>query len=171
MTLEDKLFSFDGRLRRRDFWLLGIGLGLIQVVLAQMLIYLMVGPQALLAAGPDAMLSFSLPMAINLIVTLVFLWPTLALIAKRKHDRGGSAAIFIFLELAWIALTFFPVGMVTANEATAVLTRLLLGALSLPIGIWFLVDLGILDGTSGDNEYGPSPKGADRTATMIAAFE
>jgi uncharacterized membrane protein YhaH (DUF805 family) len=173
MTLEDKLFSFEGRLRRRDYWLLGISLGLLQVLLAQGLIFSMVGPQATFIGGPGALQAAQapLPWAITAIVSVVFLWPGMALMVKRCHDRNHSATLFVFVQLLWLMLNFLPVKSLIANQATVLLVTLLFGAISLGIGLWFLVDLGILDGTPGDNEFGPSPKGADRSATMIAAFE
>jgi uncharacterized membrane protein YhaH (DUF805 family) len=173
MTLEDKLFGFEGRLRRRDYWLLGIMLGFIQVLLAQVLIFAMVGPQATMLGGAAALQRAQdpLPAAIDVIVSLIFLWPGLALLVKRCHDRNHSASLMVLMQVLWVASAQAPVKSLVANEATAVLIGLVFGAFSLVIAIWFLVDLGILDGTPGDNDYGPSPKGADRTTSMIAAFE
>jgi uncharacterized membrane protein YhaH (DUF805 family) len=79
--------------------------------------------------------------------------------------------LFVFVQLVWIVLFLLPVKSLFGNQATAMLVSLLIGAVSLGICLWMLVDLGFLDGTPGDNEYGPSPKGADRAATLIAAFE
>jgi uncharacterized membrane protein YhaH (DUF805 family) len=173
MTLEDKLFGFEGRLRRRDYWLLGLALGFVQVLLAQALVFAMVGPQATMLAGAAALENAQapLPAAINAIVSLGFLWPGLALLVKRCHDRNHTAAVMVVAQVLWIAAALLPVKTFIANEATAMLVTLGFGAASLGVALWFLVDLGILDGTPGDNEYGPSPKGADRSASLIAAFE
>ena len=173
MTLEDKLFSFEGRLRRRDYWLLGLGLGFTQVLLAQALIFVMVGPQATMLAGAAALQRAQdpLPAVIDAIVSLLFLWPGLALLVKRCHDRNHSAVLMVVMQVLWIAVALFPVKNFVANPATVVLVTLLFGAISLGVALWFLIDLGILDGTPGDNEYGPSPKGADRIATLLAAYE
>jgi len=56
-----------------------------------------------------------------------FLWSLAALIVKRLHDRGRSAA-----SLLWVLL---PV----------------LGPL------WLVFNLGFRKGTDGDNQYGPDP--------------
>ena len=69
---------------------------------------------------------------IQTVVTLALLWPILSGHAKRCHDRGRSAW-FILINLIPI------VG-----------------------GIWFLVELGFLRGTVGDNRFGTDP--AIRTA-------
>ena len=58
---------------------------------------------------------------------LLLIYPAVALYAKRCHDRNKSAW--------WLLLLIVPV-----------------------IGfIWFIIDLGILEGTKGDNSYGPDP--------------
>lgn len=173
MTLEDKLFGFEGRLRRRDYWLLGIMLGFIQVTLAQVLIFAMVGPDATMLGGAAALQRAQdpLPAAIDIIVSLLFLWPGLALLVKRCHDRNHSAAPMVVIQVLWVLAGQFPAKSFIANEATVMLIGLVFGLFSLVVAIWFLIDLGILDGTPGDNDYGPSPKGADRSATLIAAFE
>lgn len=65
--------------------------------------------------------------AVGMIVALVLLWVGLAVGAKRCHDRGKSGW--------WQLLLIVPlVGIV-----------------------WFIVDLGILEGTEGENQYGSDP--------------
>ena len=76
-----------------------------------------------MAAG-QAMAMPSVPM---LIVYVIFLYPWLALYAKRWHDRGKSGW--------WSLIVLVPI----------------LGA------IWILVELGFLRGTEGPNQYGPDP--------------
>ena len=64
----------------------------------------------------------------SVIAWLAMLWPLLAGHAKRCHDRGKTA---------WfILISFIP----------------LIG------GIWLLIDLGFLSGTTGDNRFGPDPR-------------
>ncbi|PSJ57847.1 DUF805 domain-containing protein [Pseudaminobacter soli (ex Li et al. 2025)] len=64
---------------------------------------------------------------IGIVVSLVSIYFALALYAKRWHDRDKSG---------WWSL----IGLVP-----------LIGA------VWILVELGILQGTSGANQYGPDP--------------
>ncbi|MCL2714671.1 MAG: DUF805 domain-containing protein [Alphaproteobacteria bacterium] len=62
------------------------------------------------------------------IPSLPFLWILLSLAAKRCHDRDRSA---------W----FLLVGLIPV------------------IGwLWLLIELGLLEGTAGENRFGPSPK-------------
>lgn len=60
---------------------------------------------------------------------IVFTYMNVAIWAKRAHDRDKTA----WFLLIWL----IPI----------------IGA------IWLLIDLGFLEGTSGPNKYGPSPKG------------
>ena len=64
---------------------------------------------------------------IGILVALASIYFALALYAKRWHDRNKSGW--------WTLIGLVPV----------------IG------GIWLLVELGILQGTSGANQYGPDP--------------
>jgi uncharacterized membrane protein YhaH (DUF805 family) len=58
---------------------------------------------------------------------LALVWSGLAVSIKRWHDRDKSGW--------WVLIGFVP----------------LIG------GLWALIETGFLEGTSGDNEYGPNP--------------
>jgi Protein of unknown function (DUF805) len=64
---------------------------------------------------------------VPIIIGPVVLWMALAVMTKRYHDRGKPAW--------WILIAFIPV----------------VG------GIWQLIELGLLHGTDGANDYGPDP--------------
>ncbi len=64
---------------------------------------------------------------VSIIVSLAMIYPAIALYAKRWHDRGKSGW--------WSLIGLVPV----------------IG------GIWMLVELGFLKGTSGNNQYGADP--------------
>ncbi|KHT64887.1 inner membrane protein [Photobacterium gaetbulicola] len=109
------LLSFQGRMRRRDYWVYSI-----PVLLVSLPVFLYSTPEN---AGNPLLNILS-------IVVLVFVfWASVALNVKRLHDRNKSAW--------WIILTFMP----------------LIGP------IFVIVELGILDGTPGPNQYGADPKG------------
>lgn len=65
--------------------------------------------------------------AIGILVTLASIYFAIALYAKRWHDRNKSGW--------WTLIGLIPI----------------IG------GIWLLIELGILEGTRGANQYGPDP--------------
>ena len=64
---------------------------------------------------------------VGVIATLASIYPALALYAKRWHDRDKSGW--------WSLIVLVP----------------LIGA------VWAIIELGILEGTRGANQYGPDP--------------
>ncbi|WP_165188187.1 DUF805 domain-containing protein [Caulobacter soli] len=140
MTILQKLFSFQGRLRRRDYWLLGLLIGVVTVAVVVLL---------LLAFGvkpEDERLSLA---------GLLVIWPSLAMMVKRIHDRNKSG---------WLALVYWVpsiasniVDMAPADSFVA--PRMGLKIVAGIIGLWFLIEFGFMDGTQGPNRYGKSPKG------------
>ena len=76
---------------------------------------------------------------ILMIFSLAVIWPALAIQAKRWHDRDKSAW--------WILMNLLPV-----------------------IGpIWVFVEAGCLQGTSGDNRFGPDPLASSAAAKPATA--
>ncbi len=131
MPIVHNLFSFEGRMRRRDFWI-SMLIILVASWILRAIIGLAFGPMYYAGAAggvPMMQMAAMSGMWTGLgIVWLILLWPWLAVAVKRAHDRGKSGI--------WVLLAFIPI----------------LGWL------WCLIDLGILEGTPGPNEYGPSPK-------------
>ena len=117
MTLMEKLFGGEGRLRRQDYWLLSIGSLVAWALFGAALI-------AVSWALPEGFTVVA--MFLILITALVQTWISLALGIKRLHDKNMTGA--------WMFLVLVPVG-----------------------GIVLFV-LMCLDGTSGPNRFGPSPK-------------
>ena len=109
-SMTDFLLSFEGRIGRQTLWLrfivpyivIGIVLGVIDGL---------IGLGGILVG----------------LFYLAALWPYLAVLAKRWHDRGKSGW--------WTLIGLIPV----------------IG------GIWILVECGFLKGTDGDNTYGADP--------------
>ena len=134
------LFSFQGRIGRRDFW---IGVGLIAVVDALQLwsgFALLDHHRALEAAGavvPQWGLVTNL-MRVTLLGLGLSLLPALAVAAKRWHDLGRSGL--------WSLMALFPI----------------FG------GIKLFLDCGLLPGDTGQNRFGasPFPPRADHVARL-----
>ena len=108
MTPGQILFSMKGRIPRRTWWLYGV-LGLIG--------FSFVTGALLAIAGVPEQVATGLP-------SLLILWPSIAVSAKRWHDRDKSAW--------WILINFIP----------------LIGFL------WALVENGFLRGSAGPNRFG-----------------
>ena len=111
MTFQQLWMSFEGRIPRKAYWIYGvlplIGVSAVAGILA-----------ALLHVG----------MLMNL-VSVLLIWPSLALAAKRWHDRDKSAW--------WILISFVPV----------------IGWL------WAFIENGCLRGTVGPNRFGGDATG------------
>lgn len=170
MTIWQKLFGFRGRIRRQDWWLLGIlvGIGQIVAMFAAASIYGALNPGAASAEAPFYNLLNTVPAYVSLPIQLVFLWPTLSLSVQRYHDRSHSAwPIFAYYAVLYGA-DYLPEqawGWLSALDQTQQGILLFVwGAVWVVIAIWFLVVLGFLDGAQGPNRFGPSPKGIGDTA-------
>lgn len=143
------MFSFNGRLRRQHFWiswliLLGVG-----VVLGWIPIL-----------GP--------------LISLVLIWPNLAISVKRLHDMGKTGWLILAPFGINIVLSIVAFGMIGMsamanaqafeNEDPAAIMALMgpalgLFGLMLLVNLAFLLWIGITDSTPGENKYGPNPKG------------
>lgn len=147
--------TFDGRINRQKFWLGSIALIVVGLI-AGIVLGLLFGTN-ITAIGWA-----------SIVLYLVLLYPGLALTIKRLHDRDKPA-------LPWVAIFFGPsllfqfmqvtgIGFsaVSVQGTTMLVPDMLGGAVSLVtivIGIWALVELGFLKGTSGPNQFGPDPLG------------
>ena len=129
MDIVSLLTSFEGRINRAKWWL-----GLVILVIVQWIIWYIVamtmGVDLMTSNDPAQMEQTMTVIGIPIgIISLIFLYPSLALYTKRWHDRGKSGW--------WTLIILIPI----------------IG------GIWALIELGILRGTVGPNQYGPDPLG------------
>lgn len=130
MTIQQWLFSFKGRIGRRDFWI-WVGLWIVG-----MLVLFTLANKQLLAIQTAA---FGL---------VCLLWPTAAVTVKRLHDRGRSGLWALLMILAWMLLAgnwaILP-GIWQWVVGRFVPTLILVG---------MLIDLGAFVGTQGANKFG-----------------
>ncbi len=168
MNLKDKLFGFDGRLRRLDWWLLTIAVSVIYVLIVTVL-YMALPASVGFLPGPkfgDPLNELLTGIAIH--APLLFIHCALA--AKRAHDRDRSARLVILLVLATTVASFLPddgfasLGSLGDQGAIWAWPLLLAGALNLAASLYLLITLGFQDGTPGPNRFGPSPKAAQQPA-------
>ena len=145
-SLTHALFGFKGRAKRLDYWLGLIGLAVARVVVLVMAL----GFTHMRMGEPEA-----LPLRLGLDVA--FFWPSAAIVIKRGHDRNRptlySTALVSGLYASGVAFGLVMDAQNTQGGAFCLLA-LLIGSL------YMLIDYGLLDGTRGQNRYGPSPKGA-----------
>lgn len=137
------LFSFSGRGGRGRFWL-GVLISIVLSIAAMLIVGLLAGemmsfvkpdgtviPATEIVNNPDAVPSMNPTWWLYYAVLAIpAMWVYLATGVQRAHDRGKSGW--------WLLLTIVP----------------LVGA------IWWLVDLGILEGNKGPNKFGPDPQAA-----------
>jgi uncharacterized membrane protein YhaH (DUF805 family) len=151
MKLRKILFSFDGRIGRRTYWL--ALLALIAAVLVLTFAPFLLGNEEWV---------FLILALTSQFIWLLSLWPLLAVGSKRLHDRNKNSwwlLVFWLLPFALICGGFSiilfddPRTGRTGDFATG---SILIFASLLP-ALWGIVELGILPGTKGPNLYGADP--------------
>lgn len=141
------LMETQGRIPRSQWWAGLLILVVIGVVGGFLISWILGGP--LTVVGGIALLIFQ----------LVLLYPSYALGAKRFQDRnkpGILAIIPIGLSILQTLLTLIGA---MGNPLAPNALDFGFGIVMLVIGIWFLIELGILKGTVGENRFGPDPLG------------
>jgi uncharacterized membrane protein YhaH (DUF805 family) len=150
MKLQKILFSFDGRIGRRTYWL--ATLAVIVAVLVSTFAPFLLNSEA----AAVLMLAFSQ------LIWLLCLWPILAVGSKRLHDRnknGWRLLVFWLLPFA-LFVGGFSIALFDdprTGRSGDFSTGLILFLASLPPALWGIVELGILPGTRGPNLYGADP--------------
>ena len=141
MSMTQLLFSFQGRLNRKPYWMTIIAITVI--VLVVLLI-------ALAMAREHRFEFAGVTMAVLVILYIPLVWIGLAIGAKRLHDRDKSA---------WWLVVFYaiPAILSAAADQTEDSTLVILHLISFAITVWAFVELGCLRGTIGPNRYGPDP--------------
>jgi uncharacterized membrane protein YhaH (DUF805 family) len=147
------LLSFKGRLRRSHYWLTSFGLGIVKAVVT--VVVAAVSGQIETKDGGFA----------SFIVELLFLWPTLALLVKRGHDRNRPTWFSLGLLVLAIAATM---GVAVGQGMGAQLLMIACGVVVVGSFGFLFIDYGFIDGTQGPNRYGPSPKGIGSESHDVA---
>lgn len=130
MGIQQWLFSFKGRIGRRDFWI--------------WMVLWVVSMTLLFVLANNGMLDFQT--AAFILVCLI--WPTACVMVKRLHDRGRHGGWALLMVLAWMLL----------SGNWAILDGTLAWALGrlIPVAIIvvMMIDLGAMLGTQGKNRFG-----------------
>ena len=95
--MKDLLFSFQGRANRARFWLVNVGLMVVEAI-----VFGVAGGGAMASGDPSAaMASMGVLGIVCLLVFIVLFWIGLAIAVKRWHDRGKSGW--------WVLIALVPV--------------------------------------------------------------
>ncbi len=128
--------SFEGRINRKPYW---IGaLVLMGAVIVLNIVFFALGGISGLVIG-------------YVILAILVIYPSLALMVKRFHDRDKSG---------WWALAFYIPALINGavsytdpDSGLAMVT----GLITVAVSIWLLIELGFLKGKPGSNDYGTNP--------------
>ncbi len=163
--------SLEGRIGRKTWWLAAIAL-VVVILIIEFSTGVFPNTAALLTSTDPAAASATLADAvhkaqwISLIVFLIFGFPFVALGVKRRHDKDNSGLdVMIFYGIALVLnlVEALGIGFTTMGLGNGVmvptpsLPLAILGGLLGIYGIYMLVVLGFLKGTTGSNQYGPDP--------------
>lgn len=143
MDLSYIFTSFDGRINRAKYWIGSIVLAIISIVLG-----IVVGA----ALGPT-----TLAMIIIALITLALFYPVYAIAAKRFQDRDKPGTTALYGLVPILIVNFLQLFGLTGTPEQPNTLGWIATVVMLEVGIWFLVELGILKGTTGPNRYGPDP--------------
>lgn len=164
MGLISLLFSFNGRIKRSQYWL-----GAMAVGAANSMLTFWTASASFSAAqtkDPGAQLSAVLSQsALLLPLSIAVTWAALAIQVKRFHDRGQSGW---WTVLPLVPIVFMIMDVITAVSENWPIERLF-AALGMPllalivICIGFFINLGCLPGTDGPNKY-DNPTGSPPSA-------
>jgi uncharacterized membrane protein YhaH (DUF805 family) len=126
-------FTYSGRINRKKFWLGYLALVVLSLIGYYGIVAFLGEPFGVanleeVANGAEPVFTSSTPGLIGYgILTLATMFMSFGLIIKRCHDRGKSGW--------WSLLILVPI----------------VGA------IWMIIDLGVMEGDEGTNQYGPNP--------------
>jgi uncharacterized membrane protein YhaH (DUF805 family) len=155
-------FTSSGRISRSQYWL--------RFMLPYVAVVLVL--EFIAAVSDKESNTYVTVNAIMSIFYLVVLWPSIALLVKRIHDRDKSgwmilililpAMAFSFMLFAWMGAAFYSQAQgesVSFSGTLGILgvVAIVLGVIVLAINIWFFVEFGCLRGTIGANRFGPDP--------------
>ncbi len=135
----------EGRIGRRSFWIGAIGL-----VIASIVVNVIVG----LIFG---WIGFA-TLLLQFIIQLALAYPGYALMTKRFQDRAkpGKTYAAVIVGINIVYSLFALIGIIGPPGVPNMFGMVFALIMAL-IGIWILIELGILRGTVGDNAYGPDP--------------
>jgi len=146
MDLQYVFTSLDGRINRAKWWAGMVIIAIVSLVLNFIIEFIF---------GHGFFGGF-----LATLLALALFYPSFAVCAKRfqDRDRPGKTALYGLVPVL-IANLFQIWGLTGAPQAPNGLGWLCT-LINLGVGLWFLIDLGILKGTPGQNHFGGDPLAA-----------
>ena len=148
MNWTSLFFGFRGRLNRGKYWLAILVYTVVWIAFVGLAI-------AMIGSNTDNLFSLAgtglLIWLAGIVLVVVGTWSGVATGIKRLHDREKSGW---WIVLFWLGPSVLGgIQTTTSNAAVA----MVMGIGSAVLGLWGLVELGFLRGTTGPNLYGPDP--------------
>lgn len=176
-SLIGNFVGFDGRLNRQPFWISGIILAVVSVVVSLLILPLlglsvMPNMSGFSADSTPAEIAALITAAqskagwISLVMFLIFAYPSAAICVKRRHDRNSSGLdvwIYLGLTAVYLLIAALGLGMSVQDFGNGIVVpvpgpiTMVFGVVVGIFGLYLLVVLGFLKGTTGPNSYGPDP--------------
>ena len=146
------LLSLRGRISRSRFWIGTLILAAVSFAATYLVL-------AAVGISNRAVL-------LSMLVAFALAYPSYAVMAKRFQDRGkpGWTALIAIVPVYAINLlqTFHVIDPYAPTPLYHVLNLAAIG-----IGLWILLELGFLKGTSGPNRYGADPLGQNHADAAL----
>ena len=171
------LFSFNGRIPRKTYWLATLIIVAIGMAAVAGAAFYLTGDalSPIIWAQPQEKINVWGP--VWGVYVLVILWPALAIAIKRWHDRNRPAWAYLLIYLIFLAplaLKFAghypteadleavksmgnPDFLLTSEQTSKLATAAILGLVIGVLAFYVTIELGFLEGTNGPNRYGQDP--------------
>lgn len=155
-----KYSDFTGRARRSEYWWFSLFAFLVMLL---PLILLIIGfgmSQGSYEYPRTGWPLFIIGGIVVVILSLIFLVPSLAVTTRRLHDTGHSGWWIIANYAVSFISSFvrsFLIGAGYEDNKLGIVIGLILGLINFGIGLTMFIFM-LLDSHKGENQYGPSPK-------------
>jgi uncharacterized membrane protein YhaH (DUF805 family) len=187
MSVGEILFSLRGRLNRKPYWIVGVVL-LVLTLGANLALAVVSAQMVQTALLTDSPIAPAMNVATfgAIAVLVIVLYPSVAIMVKRFHDRDKSGKWVLLLliptlgklatDLAGLTgrgLTLAEMGLDISNGAVPTYLEALqkqiaaeirirpaefaVSAFNFVVALCFFVELGFFRGTRGPNRFGPDP--------------
>lgn len=158
MGLFGLFFGLRGRANRMQYWI-----GAILANIAASFTMQMSGMLMVLAPPSEGTLlpAMGVGAFVLLGVALTNLWVSIALTVKRLHDRGRTGWIALVSLIPAVAMGWVVGAALRSPQGILGVVEMIMPVLmiTLAVGLYFFIDLGLLPGVEGPNNYGDQPSG------------